>query len=161
MSAAARDKTAPADRAAWCSIARGTARRSCCRDSRTAVRRAGNIAAENARADRQRSRNRARQRFRRPRTTCGNAANTSSARKIPKRAGVKIFSAKLSRPFGCTRRLKPAAARNARSAAACRGSSAADRMFRTAAADCDTAALRRLTLSRQALRCRQIYEPIA
>ena len=36
----------------------------------------------------------------------------------PKPHGRKKFSAKLSLPVGCTRRLKPAAARNARSAAA-------------------------------------------
>src|ERR1035437_7988452 len=41
--------------------------------------------------------------------TCGNAAKTSNARRIPNRMGVKSFSAKLSLPVGCTRRLKLAA----------------------------------------------------
>src|SRR5665213_3197083 len=57
-SRAAADKSATADTAASCSIARETARRNCCKDSKREFRRAKNIPFENGRADKQKIRNR-------------------------------------------------------------------------------------------------------
>src|SRR5271168_2029877 len=64
IQAAASDKPATADKAASCSIARGTERRNYCKGSKTAVRRARNSRVENARADTQKIQSRAQRMFR-------------------------------------------------------------------------------------------------